>query len=408
MPPWFDVSRRLLLGLSVLMTTPMASGATADEETIAALQAQVAALTARLDALEERRQVPIEEYRTPVATSRASSPGWTDRIKLSGDFRYRHESIDAASSDTRHRNRIRARPALTAKVTDSVDVGLGLATGGDSPTSANQTLGESFTKKPIALDLAYFSWDTPVDGLNVTGGKYKNPLFRPEGNGLIWDSDLRPEGMNVNYAAGGLTLTGLMNWVTESSGSDNVIFGGQARWAAPMGEDRQLIVGAGYYDLSTLKGKPVPYDGDPRGNSVTAGNEYLNGYEELELFGQLKFALAGRPTTFFVDYVQNLDASRYDQGWMVGASMDFMHGKRPWSLGYAYETLEPDAVFAMVTDSDFIGGGTNGRGHIFHGSYRLTENVALGGTLLITERGGYGPGEWEDYNRLMLDIQFKY
>ncbi len=400
-----------LLALGVLLLCPIpAFTATAEEDTIAALQAQVAALSERLEALESRRAIPIQDYEAPAPTAPTpSTPSWTDRIKLSGDFRYRHESIDAEFADgTRHRNRIRARPAITAEVSESVDVGLGLATGGEEPTSSNQTLGGAFSKKPINVDLAYFNWRTPLDGLAVTAGKYKNPLYRPGDSALLWDSDLRPEGANVTFKSGGWKMTGLMNWITESSGSDSLAFGGQVAWSAPIGEGRNLLIGTGYYDLSDVKNQPVPFDGNPRGNSVDAANNYVYGYEELEFFGQFDFQLGDRPVQLYANYVQNLDASDYDVGWTVGGHVQFMHGKRPWELGYAYEHLEPDAVFAMFTDSDFIGGGTDGRGHIFYGSYSLTKNIALGGTLFINERGGYGPGVWEDYNRLMLDIAIKY
>ncbi|MGE0622699.1 MAG: putative porin [Pseudomonadales bacterium] len=409
MKHWFAASLYLGLGLLFLLYPSRGLPAT-QEDTIAALQAQVAALTERLEALESRKAIPIQDYEapTPVAPP-PSTPGWTDRIKLSGDFRYRHETIDAEFADSdRHRNRIRARPALTAQITDTVDVGLGLATGGDDPASANQTLGEAFSKKPINVDLAYFNWRTPLDGLAVTAGKYKNPLYRAGDNGLIWDSDLRPEGSNVTFKSGGLTLTGLMNWITESSGSDNLFYGGQASWSAALGAESGLRIGAGFYELSDVEGQPVPFDGNPRGNSVDALNNYVNGYQELELFGELNFHIGERPTLVYANYVQNLDASEYDVGWIVGASVQFLHGKRPWELGYAYEHLEPDAVLGLFTDSDFIGGGTNGRGHIFSGSYALTKNISLGGTLFINERGGYGAGEWEDFNRLMLDIAFKY
>lgn len=410
MTHWTAASRRLGPGLLFLLCPLLGYAAATEEDTIAALQAQVAALTERLEALEARRTVPIQDYEAPApAAPQASAPGWTDRIKLSGDFRYRHESIDAEFDDgSRHRNRIRARPAITAEVTDTVDVGFGLATGGEEPTSSNQTLGGGFSKKPISVDLAYFDWRTPVDGLAVTAGKYKNPLHRVGDNSLLWDSDLRPEGSTVTYKAGGFELTGLMNWITESSGDDNLVFGGQVAWNAAIGDRNGLTIGAGFYDLSDVAGQPVPFDGNPRGNTVDALNNYVNGYQELELFGEFNFRIGERPAQVFANYVQNLDASDYDVGWVVGANVQFVHGKRPWELGYSYQQLEPDAVFALFTDSDFIGGGTNGRGHIFSGSYSLTKSIAVGGTLFINERGGYGPGEWEDYNRLMLDIAFKY
>ncbi len=48
------------------------------------------------------------------------------------DFRYRYEEIDVEDIDTRERNRIRARAALIAALPNDVEIGLGIATGGDT------------------------------------------------------------------------------------------------------------------------------------------------------------------------------------------------------------------------------------------------------------------------------------
>lgn len=193
MKNWLQTTVGLGMSLALVLIANSALAAT-DEEVIAELQAQLAALSARLEKLESRNQVPESEYQIPAtAPIAAATPGWEDRIRLKGDFRYRHDTIDAEFADrNRHRQRIRARPAIEADVSDNLEVGFGLATGSDNPVSSNQTLGDGFSSKAINLDLAYFDWSTGVDGLHVVGGKFKNPLQRAGGNGLIWDSDLRP------------------------------------------------------------------------------------------------------------------------------------------------------------------------------------------------------------------------
>jgi hypothetical protein len=105
---------------------------------------------------------------------------WASKVGLYGDFRYRYEYIgdDSAESD-RHRNRIRARLGLDAKVNDEWNLGFRLATAGTQnagtsgdPVSTNQDLNESFSKKPIWIDLAYFNYHPGwIKGLGITGGK---------------------------------------------------------------------------------------------------------------------------------------------------------------------------------------------------------------------------------------------
>ena len=391
------------------MHQPPRISAASEAEVIAALQAQLAAAEfARLDQLESRKQIREAAYEVPAPAPSAAA-SWVDRIKMKGDFRYRHEFIDAEfASKNRNRQRIRARPAIEAAVSDSVKVGFGLATGGDNPTGANQTLGESFSSKPINMDLAYFNWSPEVEGLNVLGGKFKNPLHRTGGNGLLWDSDLRPEGIAGTFKRAGFSATVLGLWLDESSSSkDKLVLGGQLDYQAKLGEAARLLVGAGYYDLSGVKGQEVPIDGDPLGNSVDLANRYIYGYKDLELFGEFDFNIGDRPARIFANYVKNLDAGEFDTGWVLGGAMDFMHGTRSWRLAYAYQDLEADAVFALLTDSDFSGGGTDAKGHIFRGSYNLTRSISLGGTLFLNQRGG-NLGPEEDYNRLMLDVEFKY
>ena len=78
---------------------------------------------------------------TNIETEKQSA-SWPERISWSGDFRYRYQNEDRdIDAEDRNQQRVRARPAMTAMVTESIDVGFGIATGGDDPVSANQTLG---------------------------------------------------------------------------------------------------------------------------------------------------------------------------------------------------------------------------------------------------------------------------
>ena len=151
---------------------------------------EVKAIDDRVSALETRMR----------AGETGDVPSWVQRIRFSGDFRYRHELTDIEDVEDRHRHRIRARLQMNATVTDELEVVIGLATGSWDPVSTNQDLGDAFSSKSINLDLAYVTY-TPeqVAGLAVIAGKMPNPLHRPQGTELIWDDDMRPEGIAVAY-----------------------------------------------------------------------------------------------------------------------------------------------------------------------------------------------------------------
>jgi hypothetical protein len=212
----------------------------------------------------------------------------------------------------------------------------------------------------------------------------------------------------MNYTWGAFSATAIGLWADESSqDDDSFVLGGQLAWAQALSSRVNLLAGVGYFNYADIEGEPVLFDGNPRGNSVDLAGNYLNGYEELELFAELSFQVADLPVTMIVDYVSNLAADDFDTGYALGGKVSLPTGNGSLQLSYIYQDLEADAVLAMLTDSDFIGGGTDGKGHILRAGYSLTEQITLNGTLFLNERGG-NLGEEEDYERLQLDISFKY
>jgi len=66
--------------------------------------------------------------------------------------------------------------------------------------------------------------------------------------------------------------------------------------------------------------------------------------------------------------------------------------------------LQKDAVVGAFSDSDFIGGGTNGRGSRFGGKYQLAKNVQTGLTYFLNDR----QDEDNNYRRLQVDMVLKF
>ena len=381
---------------------------------IDALKAQVSALTERIAQLEaqviENAQrsaaVTTESIQPETSSSKGSSSasGWFDTVKLKGDFRYRHEAFDIENRRDRHRQRMRARAQITGQVSDSVSAVLGLASGGSDPISTNQTFDDASSSKGVVIDLAYATWKTPVEGLKVSAGKMKNPFHRAGGNGLVWDGDLNPEGIAMSFAANGLFANAMYSWLDESSSDDDsFLVGTQIGVRKAISETGALTAGAGYFHYFDSRGEPAFFDGSAAGNQLDAMGNYINGFEIAELFLEYTVSVSDGQLTLFGDVVRNLDADRYEDGFAVGAK--FKQGAL--SAGYTYQELEPNAVLGTFSDSDFIGGGTDGKGHIIQAGYAISKRISLKGTLFLNDRN-VDLGMEEEFKRLMLDISFKY
>jgi hypothetical protein len=416
---------------TLALTSPAAFAAVSDAE-FQALKQQLATLTQRLAELEQAnrqtQQAATQSQQAAqaasqqaakaaeqVATVSAAAPKatWPDKLSWQGDFRLRYENIDQQNKDEdRNRDRIRARAGLVAKPQDGIEAGLGIATAQDGdPVSTNQTLGGGGSRKDIYLDLAYVNW-TAAEGLNLVGGKFKNNVYRPGKHALLWDGDLNPEGAGINYVNGMFFANALGTWLESDSDSTEARgVGGQAGVNLAVADGLKLTAGAGYFSFNTAgKGAFYVVSGkSPKffGNTVDASNRYVYDYDEIEGFAELAFSLLGRPASVFVDYVKNSDADEFDTGWAAGFQLGQAKARGTWDLSYAYQDLEKDAVFGLWTDSDFGGGGTDTTGHVLRGTYALTDRTGLALAYFLNEIGE-NAGNETDYDRLQLDLNFKY
>lgn len=422
----------MMVAASVILT-PAAFAAVSDEE-IAALREQLAAVAIRLDQLEaenaELRAAQIQvdtevsEVKTQVADIPASGSGWEDRVSLGGDFRYRYERIDAEGSDTRRRNRIRARANIEAQLDDRTEVGFGLATGGDDPVSTNQTLGAGGSSKNIALNLAYVDWEA-IDGLHLFAGKFKSPLMRVGGQQLTWDSDWTPEGLALKYKRDWFFANALGTFLEgDSRQSDsNFSWGGQIGASTTLG-DVSLTGGLGYYNIPT-RGNTTTF-GDPSDPGDFFGNTavqqvdgqacgttpdevcvYLYDYNLTQAFGLASFDIGQMPANVFFEYIMNSDASDNDTGWALGASIGQAKNRGEMQFSYYYADKQADAMLGLLTDSDFGGGGSDARGHRLHFTYGMSKTWAIGAQYFINEVD-VASGSKSDYDRLMIDMQWKW
>ena len=412
----------LVVSAGLALNAPLAFGAVTD--------AQVQQLLDRIDAQDKRiaeleraaqqqAAAPVPAPAPVVAAAPASAPApttpsslaWAEKLSLQGDFRYRWEQINQEISPDRNRQQYRARAVLIAKPQDNLQVGFGLSTSqDDNPISQNQTIGNNGAPGEIYVNLAYFNW-TALPGLNLTGGQFKNFLYRPGNQQLLWDNDWNPQGVGATYTKGPFFANVIGTWLdSDSKDTKEFTYGGQVGASADLSENVKLTGGLGYFHFDT-KGKGVFYGTPPgafAGNSFDpVTNTYLYNYDELEVFAQLGFKVAGLPAAIYGDYVNNSDAGQYDTGWAAGVLIGAAKAKGTWQASAGYQALDPDAVYAALTDSDFGGGGTDNEGVVLRGAYALSDrtNVAFSYFINTIDQD---VGTEQDYDRLQLDLNFVY
>jgi len=422
---------------ALMFLSPVVTQAATDED-FAAMRAQMAALTERLDRLEAENRVLTaanaemahNNQQTAVAVAAVSEKtdavaaevneqtaetNWTDTMRWKGDFRYRYESFDVEGKPNRDRNRIRARAALIADITPTMEVGLGLASGGDDPVSSNQTLGGGGSTKDLRLDLAYFDW-SGLANAHVFGGKFNNYIYRSGKNALLWDGDWRPEGTGIQWAKGMFFTNGLGTWIeSDTNKGQSFAYLTQAGIKVPLGDMFKLTTGVGYHNFDTKgNGSYFGDDNDFFGNSFECVDPddlsscvYKYDYEEIELFADLDFSLFDQPAQVFANYVQNQAADENDTAYAFGLKLGAAKNKGEWQFGYVYQKLEADSVLGLLTDSDFGGGGTDSKGHILKGSYAVAKNFNASFTYFINDVG-LNRDNPIDFKRLQLDLAFKY
>ena len=349
---------------------------------------------------------------------------WIERISFYGDFRFRFEHYDVSSdtySDrTRDRGRFRLRLGMKAKINDEFALDVRLATGGSSPTSTNQSMGDGFTTKDIGVDRAVLTY-TPncLDGWTFMAGKMGNPFFRPGGSQLILDGDVTPEGVAAHYEnalndSTELFANGGGFWVVErwdadtGDNADTSLFAGQVGLKHDLG-DGSLTWGGGYWCWHNIDGKGF-VGGTQGGNTDGGSSTYMYGYKIAQLFGQYDTKLGDVPVSIYGDYVKNTASSvSGDTGWLVGLKYNKAKAPGTWGLGYEYRELEKDCVVGALTDADPFDGGTNGKGHKFTAQYALAKNTTLAAAYWLTDRDGDGDGKRDDnYEKMQFDVVVKF
>lgn len=311
--------------------------------------------------------------------------GWTEKVKVKGDFRYRYEYKAKDGNTDKNRHRIRARIGAYADVNDQVKAGIRLASGSDeSPTSTNQTIDDYSSKKRIWLDLAYLTYSPDaINGLSVALGKMKQPWEQV--SDLIFDTDVNPEGIGTAYEIDldALTLATVLGYhiMAENKGDDVELLSAQIAASGKVAEDIKLTAGVGAFIYNNIEGTAPPTSGNNTTNAV--GGMYTYGYEIIDGFAKLDIKKGPAPVKIYGEYLNNMASGvGEDTAWLVGVGAKY----KKFGLDYNYRDMEADSVLGVLADGDF--GGPGGKGHKINAKYALLKNWSAALTYFRVKNSG--------------------
>ena len=405
-----------MMGAGILMLAIAAAAAEAPPDDLATavealkqrnrdLERRLADLEAKVGGGAQAQRASREEIKMLIDQTLAENkklfrPDWMENLKFSGDLRLRYEyrhRTDAKGFDNDERGRVRLRFGFEKSWPDEdLMIGFRLATGADAdPTTTNQTF-TMFQKTPIWFDRGYARW-TPkaVKGLSVAAGKMPNPW---EATDLIWDPDVNPDGVWVEYRVPGLGAfepfvgAGVFQLFNSSSRPDASLKSYQAGLRYQVSKDvRWTVAAAGFIytniDDAFVAGNPF-FFANPRGNTVTGG-KLASAFQEFDLVNKIDFVALKLPMSVFVDWVHNAGnqlATKQNDGFAVGFRVGQNKKKGDWSVRYIWKELEADATLAFFAESDFGWNTyTNRRGHQWGIDYNLTDALTAGLSLFLTQ-----------------------
>ena len=328
-------------------------------------------------------------------------------ISFSADLRLRHEAIRQDSDPARQRERYRGRLGLTVATPADLEWELRLATSDGDPVSNNLDFGQAFHLNDVRIDRASVTWSAS-DAAQLQMGKMKNPLQRGGNSTLIWDSDLNPQGVAAVFRSGSSFVTaGAFQMADSSRNGRAPLFAMQFGAERAAGPAALFRVGLSYFDYGNMRGGAPLLMDRADGNSLDSAGNYLNDYDIVALFADHSMEITEIPLQFFVELARNTAAGDANRAFTAGFVAGRTDAAGTAEFSWSWRDTEADALVGLFTDSDFGGGSTDSRGHMFSLQYAVTSQVIIGGTFIDSSVRA-GNANHENYNRLMLDVEFRF
>ena len=425
------------LGFSLYLPAAALAGAAASSNDailreLQELRAQVSSQQAEIDMLKEQKVGDTTGLDTRIEALEAkkgfvvSGNEFIDQIKVNGAMLIRYDVRDrnmknSNNDDTRARfqNFFRVGGVWENKA-ENWEVGAGLATGTTSPTTVNDTWGDTdiFKTGDIRLDYAYakHKWND----VSATLGQMPNNPYKS--SWVMVDTDVRMTGLTLAYgqkegvfATGGGYAVKLVN-----DDDTSTLYMGQVGYSGKFSDKGSFTVATGYRAFSNelyTDDEAVKYGFgsiDPNNYEMNIGDIYGDvslpaGPVNLKLYGQLwqNFGADGNIGQSQAGSSFPETPGDNDLGWILGADSSYNNFK----FGVAYAYIEADSTFGYLGDGTYTGSlsRTNVEGPRVQVGYDMSKNWSTTLSFFNLERIEDWKAAKEDRtNVYQCDIVYKF
>lgn len=338
--------------------------------------------------------------------------------ELFGDLRYRSQSIKQGDNQARPIQRLMFRGGHQIQVQDDLKLTYRLMTG-TSNNSGNVTLGDAKTpsspRQTIGLDQAFAKY-SPIKSTSVFIGKMPQFFYTAGKNQIILDRDISLEGfglqnkntfykdlIELNLNMGSFIVREKYDDTFAQDLTDSNLNVIQAHVIFKK-DDLKLIAAYGIFSFTSIKDdKPSTYlvgATNSKGNTLDILGNYQWQYEMVQNSVELKWSAKPYEAAIFFEDIKNTAADTKNKAQVLGANL----GYKKISITYLNQKIESDAVFALLTDSDFSDGQTNSEGSVITVSYKFNDNASLSYSEYKNKQAVDLVSN--DYRRTHLDLTF--
>lgn len=338
------------------------------------------------------------------------------KVKWKGEFRarYEYERQPRPVTVARSRELIRARLGMDARPLEEVQIRFQLSTGSGSPISRNAALGDGFITKSVQFEHAYAIYNpNAVKELQLWLGKMDLPFVVPIDSQLIWDNEVRPEGVafiaDKKNELARLRVTAGHFLVKERPSSTDCYLGVVQALVSisPKSVFDSVNFGASWYPYNNINAQAA-FDtaGTGAGNTIVGGN-YVETYKLVELFVEPTVSLGSVPVSVAYQMVKNYAVRNgKGSGWLAGIKVGKNKEAGDWMTAASWRRLEKDSVVGAFTESDFAGGGADVEGLDYQLGYTINSVLQVKGSY----RNGFRniSGAKARHQLAQADLNFRF